>query len=51
VYEEIDNEDIHTPVPHLNGTIVCKFDFSNWFCCYYALARAMTFFFFCIFIS
>jgi hypothetical protein len=29
VYEEIDNEDIHTPVPHLDGTIVCKFDFSN----------------------
>ena len=27
VYEEIDNEDIHTPVPHLDGTIVCKFDF------------------------
>ncbi|CAF1256193.1 unnamed protein product [Rotaria sordida] len=22
VYEEIDNDDIHTPVPHLNGTIV-----------------------------
>ncbi|CAF1058077.1 unnamed protein product [Rotaria sordida] len=29
VYEEIDNDDIHTPVPHLDGTIVCKFDFSN----------------------
>jgi hypothetical protein len=29
VYEEMDNEDIHTPVPHLDGTIVCKFDFSN----------------------
>ncbi|CAF0880088.1 unnamed protein product [Adineta ricciae] len=29
VYEEIDNEDVHTPVPHLDGTIVCKFDFSN----------------------
>ncbi|CAF1209618.1 unnamed protein product [Rotaria magnacalcarata] len=29
VYEEVDNEDIHTPVPHLDGIIVCKFDFSS----------------------
>ena len=29
VYEEIDSDDCLTPVPHLDGTIVCKFDFSN----------------------
>ena len=27
VYEEIDSDDLQTPVPHLDGTIVCKFDF------------------------
>lgn len=29
VYEEIDADDLHTPVPHLDGTIVCKFDFHS----------------------
>ena len=28
VYEEIDADDLHSPVPHLDGTIVCKFDFN-----------------------
>lgn len=27
VYEEIDSDDVRTSVPHLDGTIVCKFDF------------------------
>lgn len=29
VYEEIDCDDGQTSVPHLDGTIVCKFDFNN----------------------